>query len=147
MNTEKQTQRYNSDAVRDIVVPTAEEPLEVVIDRKFWHRGKGGPGSKLITSMGNMCCLGFDALACGLKHNDINLITDPSATGFMLPGLVEKCIPENPGQADDTHQRTTSGICDEMMEVNDRESLNEADREKDLTRLALKIHRKFVFVN
>src|SRR6478736_6393894 len=89
MNTVEMKHRKNVDTVRVIAVPTPEGPLEVVIDRAKWHRGKGGPGSKLITFDGKMCCLGFDALACGLKHDDINLVCDPASTGFGIPGLVD----------------------------------------------------------
>ena len=146
MNTVEMKHRKNVDTVRVIAVPTPEEPLEVVIDRAKWHRGKGGPGSKLITFDGKMCCLGFDALACGLKHDDINLRCDPAGTGFGIPGLVD--ITDAPlWSAEDRKQFMDSEVCREMMEINDSESTTDEEREAALIESAAKVHRKFVFVN
>ena len=121
---------------RTLLQPTVEDPLEVVIDRKLWYRGKGAGGSRLLTEEGKMCCLGFDALACGLKAEDILYITSPGSTGYDVPGLVNV----------DTYHHDNSKVCGEMMMTNDNEVIADGEREKLLTEMAATIGRKFVFV-
>jgi hypothetical protein len=54
-------------------------PRILTIDRSKWYRGMGGDYSALLrSSTGQMCCLGFDALARGLSASDIEDCADPT---------------------------------------------------------------------
>ncbi len=127
------TIRTNKGKERTIKVPSRTNPLTVRISRKKWWRGNGSFGSALLKSgNGKMCCLGFDALALGLKRADILGLGSPMQAG-EIPGLVD-----------------TSGCdnikCHNMMSINDDNNIDEELREKQLTALAKKVGRKFVFV-
>lgn len=45
--------------------------MKLVIDRLKWARGGMNGPPMLLNSDGNMCCLGFAAIECGLKDSDI----------------------------------------------------------------------------
>jgi hypothetical protein len=73
----------------------------LTIQRSKWRRGGGnsykvegyGP-TRLLNDRGYMCCLGFDALACGFTENNIYDRTDPESLGFKglattRPGYAE----------------------------------------------------------
>ena len=45
--------------------------MDLVIDREKWVRGGRGGESALLNSVGNMCCLGFAAIAVGLDEGEI----------------------------------------------------------------------------
>jgi len=91
----------------------------LVIERAKWLRGDKG-GSVLLDADGHMCCLGFDAVARGLKPEQL---LDVSA-----PGSVE--------DAPDSYIQVMLGeyACQRLCVIdallhNDDSSLDEADRE------------------
>lgn len=45
--------------------------MQLVIDRTKWARGGINGSSMLLNDEGNMCCLGFAAIAVGLSEDDI----------------------------------------------------------------------------
>lgn len=47
----------------------------LVIDRQLWERGTGD--GRLRRQSGRMCCLGFDAIACGVDPVDIINVGEP----------------------------------------------------------------------
>lgn len=57
------------------------EKKVLVINRPQWLRGQGSYQSRLLDWDGRMCCLGFDALACGLTNDDIRGISSPWGVG------------------------------------------------------------------
>ncbi len=117
-----------------LIQPTAENPLEVIIDRKRWYRGKGGKASSLLRyDDRKMCCLGFDAIACGAKPSDIEYISDPEGSCLPLPGIVEN--------------GKNTEVCNKMIKINDNMDIEDVEREHLLTQYAKDIHRKFVFIN
>jgi hypothetical protein len=68
--------RDGSDVADSTDVATAASnqtaPRVLTIDRSKWRRGRLGTGSpKLLNEAGFMCCLGFEALACGLTPEQI----------------------------------------------------------------------------
>lgn len=44
---------------------------EFIVKRSEWYRGRGAAHSELLNHSGLKCCVGFFALACGAKSEDI----------------------------------------------------------------------------
>ena len=57
-----------------------KKPLVVVITGSGWLRGDPANSALIAAVSGRMCCLGFDALACGLTKKQI--------TGHVMPDSV-----------------------------------------------------------
>jgi len=51
--------------------------MKLVIDRSKWYRGRGGADSRLERSDGQMCCLGFFGVACGVAPEHLKGIAYP----------------------------------------------------------------------
>ncbi len=118
---------------RDIKVPSKSRPLKVIISRRKWHRGSEFGSSLHASDTHKQCCLGFDARALGFTRCDISGKGTPGDLCKGVPGLSNK-----DGDA--------TAVCSKMVEVNDNDSTDDAFKEKRLTSLAKRIHRKFVFV-
>jgi hypothetical protein len=59
---------------------------QLIIEESKWYRGKGGVQSRLLrVEDGKMCCLGFDALACGLKEGNILDAAFPTSVQYSYP--------------------------------------------------------------
>jgi hypothetical protein len=95
-------------------------PKKLVIDRKRWKRGDSG--SALLTRSGQMCCLGFYARACGFSAKEILDVGDlESLVDFYgSAGGISKSILANEN---------------DLIRVNDSETVRGKDRERELTRL------------
>jgi hypothetical protein len=107
--------------------------MELTINRSKWLRGEGVATSRLLRSSdGKMCCLGFYALACGLKEYQIREVGGPSS--LLSPpdedGKSYNYLTNTPGQwllegVDRIH----------LMEVNDDRNKNKQYREEEIARL------------
>jgi hypothetical protein len=105
----------------------------LTIDRSKWRRGGSmdyelrGP-TRLLNEKGYMCCLGFDALACGLTPDDIRNAIDPETMhtrfaneGKVLPvGYAEKRV------RDDGRLSLAAGSA---VRANDDDLISEDQRE------------------
>lgn len=98
------------------------------INRAKWARGGEGGQSALLNEDGNKCCLGFYALACGAKPNQI--------AGHGCP---EDAWPVKAGRwlLEDGKD---SPDCYELVNVNDNVNLTDANREEEIKRI-FKKHR------
>jgi hypothetical protein len=67
----------------------------LTIQRSKWYRGQGSDESYLLNCAGQMCCLGFDALARGLSAEDIEIAGDPSGVSFAPEFYKEAMLVEN----------------------------------------------------
>lgn len=114
----------------------------LTIDRSIWLRGEGAMSSYLLSRDGKMCCLGFDALACGLTKGMIYDRRSPdhhalrihfSAEDFKLRFY--------------THGVNNS-IVQQCMHINDAQTITDAFREEMLTPLLLSLgYDKVEFIN
>lgn len=105
----------------------------LVIDRSRWRRGAMATDSepkgttRLLNNKGFMCCLGFDALACGLSEDQILGVTAPSL-------LIPKGRIDQGTHAEYVESRC--GLCckdtpvHSAMVANDSDTISEATREK-----------------
>jgi hypothetical protein len=104
---------------------------ELVINRPNWIRGEGSCASFLLRpGDGMMCCLGFYSLACGY--------TKPQIEGEIRPdGLVESHALMEPLEGLRWLLKTVNGglsyntneTCDQLMSINDDDSLLKESRE------------------
>ena len=95
----------------------------LVIDRTKWYRGQGDKESRLLRQDGSMCCLGFDALACGLE---------PDA-------IVNRSFPDHVAGPQDYHDARTFRVTREIARINDTTALTDAEREAQLIPLLKQI--------
>lgn len=135
-----------------IMEPTCGVPLKVIIDRAKWYRGLGGVTSALVVGPkrsqltadhGTMCCLGFTALACGFKKDELIDISSPSSLSSHTT------IPEgNPflRLLNPTHDYNKDSVV-AMMEINDKEILAGETREIALKAIARELGFEFEFIN
>ncbi len=97
---------------------------ELVIDRATWIRGSSD--SVMRDYDGHMCCLGFDAIASGVRVDDI----------------VDRYFPTHVGHIDEYSDYVKHRSGDEISEaicINDDPSLTDAEREQQLTPLLLSL--------
>lgn len=90
----------------------------LTIERAKWRRGGpcgiGSGPTALLNDSGFMCCLGFDALACGLSEAQIR--------GFQFPFEV-------PTDRQDYRRSRTSSAINEALAANDDDGISEVVRE------------------
>jgi hypothetical protein len=120
----------------------------LVIDRQRWLRGRdmqdpeewGGP--MLLNHLGKQCCLGFDAVACGIDPAQVEGTYYPARLtsklwhkGIPLPeGWMETRVLElEPGYFRDTK------AVKEAIDANDGFFSKEADREPAVRKALLKL--------
>jgi hypothetical protein len=108
--------------------------LTCTVDRSKWARG--GPRgsnykglSELVNVQGNMCCLGFLGITCGVEPQDMLQITSPD-------DLSEELTAKYPAVAS----------WDQFIVINDNSAITDADKEKALRDLAKKNGFLFLFV-
>lgn len=98
--------------------------MKLTITRSEWLRGEGFLPSRLVRSQDNkMCCLGFLGVACGIPKEKMMNIGSP----FYLNQnkWPEKLI---------SNLDTGFGACQNLMAINDTQSLNDPEREAELTK-------------
>lgn len=114
---------------------------EFVIDRRHWYRGKGSNESCLLrVDDGQMCCLGFYSLACGLKREDIVDECMPNSLKDDLPGEMEWLIAEA-GSGNPRH------IEDIIAGINDDRELPDESREAHIAAHFLTQGIEVTFIN
>lgn len=60
-----------------------DKVTEFTVDRTYWYRGNGNTNSRLLRKEdGDMCCLGFYSLACGLSKTKILDKSFPSSVKY-----------------------------------------------------------------
>ena len=114
-----------------------QKVTEFTIDRSKWLRGQGSEKSRLLRpSDGKMCCLGFYALACGLKPEEIEERDTPKNAGAPYQNckqaawLFHHCLDPLSKVSKVTE---CSGDCYDLMSANDdkaNENFTEEEREK-----------------
>jgi hypothetical protein len=106
----------------------------LIIARSKWRRGgavddkagvnKDGLGlTYLLNSQGYMCCLGFDALACGLSTEQILNRTCPDS--LTLDGIPDEYLNR-------TEHESPSHPVRRAIEINDACNLSDQEREAQL---------------
>jgi len=125
--------------------------MEFTVKRGLWLRGEGSDHSYLLRrSDGKMCCLGFGALSCGLRENNILAATTPGYAaryaGVELVGWIAELV-------SDTGDCTE--LCSQLMDVNDtpvnhsliggKKLKSEKQREELLAELFLKLDVEVIF--
>jgi len=140
---------------------TAEKKKKILTDvKKFtikrskWGRGNENTASLLNTRNGKMCCLGFYALACGFKPEDIENLTGPDSLVSALRG---DGVSTKYGRNVDLRKRnikwetklvlleygnaSPSEVCSNLMSVNDDHDMkpNDPVRENRIADLFKKI--------
>lgn len=111
--------------------------MKLVIDRSKWLRGEGSSNSKLLReSDGKMCCLGFYAKQCGYTDEEILQRAAPgdvARTKGVRQGF-EPLISSGTGcqceECRNTPRLVNSSLCSELMNVNDDETVLDAERER-----------------
>lgn len=108
----------------------------LTIVRSKWIRG-GDPSTALLTSDGKMCCLGFDALACGFTEDQICYKPTPAQMVRFLPEGFE--LPDHYRNRIVGYDLGT--VCnafwvEDAIHYNDDSDLDDAERE-ELVRGAL----------
>lgn len=112
--------------------------MEFTVNRKTWLRGEGDDDSYLLRgSDGKMCCLGFRAMACGHRPEDIV----NHGTPFKLEYDACKW-----GAYVDFVGQANSAACMEAMAVNDDSDIADAERESSLAIILAKLGDTVTFV-
>ena len=103
-------------------MPVANNEQKVlVIDRQRWLRGSPTDSFLLRESDEKMCCLGFDALAWGLKQDYIKGVGEPIEVEALDDG--RKYI---------HRARRKSDAIEAAIRINDDPNLGDTDREAHL---------------
>lgn len=103
----------------------------LIIDRRLWARGgRNSRHSKLLVG-GKLCCLGFHALACGLRKDEIEDMGTPRSA------IVQHKLDIPEGMrflfGDSIDHPPHSAAARTLMEINDDEQITDDEREKQLT--------------
>lgn len=103
-----------------------DEKKTLTIQRSRWYRGKGGTDSALLRSEDHkMCALGWLALDCGFKEEDILNVTHPhELEDGVLP---EELFEDNPAES--------SSAATAIMMCNDTGKIDDETRERNLIKL------------
>lgn len=123
---------------------------QLVISESKWYRGKGDIASRLCRiSDGMMCCLGFEAIANGLKPENIMNISFPSDIGSNRDepeGYIPAALPdsmkwllEDPTADHQSFERTIGGVNDDI-------SISDDERKATLRPLFAHGNVELVFV-
>lgn len=124
--------------------------MKFTVERSRWFRGGGGPNSFLLRADGQMCCLGFRALASGLKPEDIRGIRMPSGT-FVRWSCAPTPTPTPPpewGKFVDLYDRIyDTDVCVNISNVNDDRRLSPDRREAKLKELFASVGDEVEFVD
>lgn len=101
-----------------------KELLPFVIKRSIWLRGEGNHRSYLLRPQdGKMCCLGqFAEHVCGLHPDDLRGHTSFGDLDKPTPIAARRLVSSG---------RKNSDIAIRMMRLNDDESIDDAERERE----------------
>lgn len=108
--------------------------MELIIDRSKWFRGNGSGKSKLLTEDGQMCCLGFMAIQCGIPKEKVENVQAPNTVADTkdVPNTFWQTLL---GEESKWRNIENSATCYALMSVNDCENITEEEREIQLTEL------------
>ena len=116
--------------------PTTEPSRKVLtIERAKWRRGgdAGGSSKTLLFNQKDelMCCLGFDALACGVPLRYIQNAGDPADIFDLasFPEYVASRITDKATDEDDGNRWLTPAVRS-AIEHNDDEKIDDDERER-----------------
>lgn len=99
----------------EVKMKSKKKILKVVVNRKKWARGGEGGNSSLLNTRGNMCCLGFAAMATGkVKRKDIRDRGGPEDLDVDLFYGNKHPLPQLL-----TRRRSNNKTCTALIEVND----------------------------
>lgn len=115
--------------------------IKLTIERSKWLRG-GGDDAFLLNLDGKMCCLGFLGKVCGYEDSAIRLYTSPAT--LSNPELFPQAF--NPCLNDRFLINVNTKLVDELIDVNDSESISEQERENRITELMLSGGVEVIFV-
>lgn len=112
---------------------------ELTIFNENWARGKASGSTKLLDGHGNMCCLGFLALAMGATRGDIQEVVIPSNMVGGVPALLDSSPPrgfvtkavginDDPGSTDEARERLLKRLFAEHGIVLEFKDTENADR-------------------
>jgi hypothetical protein len=113
------------------------------VDRKTWYRGKGSAHSRLLNDEGQMCCLGFYAVAAGLPTDAIRRAACPSDVPRALWKTKLTSMDETVPLLPEARDTNAAHI---LMRMNDVEDVADEDREKRITDLFKQIGIDVKFV-
>ena len=122
---------------------------KLVIDRTIWYRGQSSIGSRLLIPQdgddpGKRCCLGIYGKEIGVPDD---LLEDQTCFGNF--GRYED-IPEEAHWLVTTVAEfglTNSGDAQELMMINDEETMDEDDRELAITKYFKRHDVEVTFIN
>ena len=132
------------------------EIVKVIVDRQCWHRGQGSSGSRLLIteetinenssinedSIGDMCCLGFACLALGCTKKEISNVTLPDRlTGDAIKKVSNRLVSVGRINTESYEEMKN------MAHVNDRDDIDDTERESKLTILGKQLGLDMEFVN
>lgn len=126
----------------------------LVIDRKIWLRGHADGKGKvtkpvMLNKDGNQCCLGFDAIACGVSKKSILNIGTPQRIKYEISHTSLKNIQHlilKLNNENYRHAISNTNFTQNAVRIND-DTMSEFLREKDLTKLFATIKVKLEFIN
>lgn len=104
------------------------EKKVLTIERSLWVRGGGRTrylygDAALLNEKGRMCCLGFDALACGLQQEDILHVEMPA-------DIISKVVTKEYYETR-MNVYTNSAVCRAQI-LNDDRNITDEEREAQL---------------
>lgn len=111
--------------------------MKLVIDREKW--GRGPTGGSLLNEDGKMCCLGFAALSCGFKSDDIR--------GFLMPRSVKGDAKKNKKIWAILTQSKVDSSPDILASTNDHCRTTDRQKESAIKKEFKKIGVEVVFKN
>lgn len=114
---------------------------KLVIDRSRWLRGEGSLRSSLYrASDKKMCCLGFDAVSCGIDISVMAEVASPIGLGYFYPTSAWRIM-------DDDGYKTNSHVVGNMMEINDEKAMTDTEREASLIPLFASVGIDLSFID
>lgn len=138
MSTEKPKGRIKR-ALLNVVKDDKGKVVSFDIDRRYWSRGAGG--SSLLNDEGEMCCLGFYSLACGVKFDSIDYVSYPHGIRGKRPRQMDWLFALSPFKND----RNESEYA--LANLNDKEDVRNSDRERKIKRRFARAGVTVNFVN
>jgi hypothetical protein len=118
--------------------------MKLVIDRQKWARG--AEEGMLLNTQCKMCCLGFAALACGLKPHQIKNVEMPADTREETKPTRNKTV-WNALLDIDEGGRCDTEIASYLASVNDDSDMSDKMREHKIRQKFKKIGVEVTFKN
>lgn len=110
----------------------------LVIDRQKWLRGNALT-STLLNDNGCMCCLGFEAKACGVPESVMRNVPTPAGllNELKFTGEIDKIkhLVDNIAYYSTIAAGEESYFSIQAMAINDNDYINDTTREQRLTEL------------